>query len=128
MHLEALPVLAQRALGDLLAHVTYLDGRIGEYDTQLKLAARDDEQARRLMNLRGVGPVGASAIVATVGSAHEFRNGRQFAAWLGMRHPSGCQPSLHEASAPQQLCPVALRCARVQARRPLPRSPAMSRQ
>jgi len=84
MHLEALPVLAQRALGDLLAQLTYLDGRIGEYDTQLKLAARDDEHARRLMNLRGVGPVGASAIVATVGSAHEFRNGRQFAAWLGM--------------------------------------------
>ncbi len=83
-HLDALPVLAQRALGDLLAHLTYLDGRIGEYDTQLKLAARDDERARRLMNLRGVGPVGASAIVATVGSAHEFRNGRQFAAWLGM--------------------------------------------
>ena len=82
--LDALPVLAQRALGDLLAHLTDLDGRIGEYDTQLKLAARDDEHARRLMNLRGVGPVGASAIVATVGSAHEFRNGRQFAAWLGM--------------------------------------------
>ena len=84
LHLEALPVLAQHALGDLLAHLTYLDGRIGEYDAQLKLAARDDEQVRRLMNLRGVGPVGASAIVATVGSAHEFRNGRQFAAWLGM--------------------------------------------
>jgi transposase len=83
-HLDALPVLAQRALGDLLAHLTYLDGRIGEYDMQLKLAARDDERARRLMNLRGVGPVGASAIVATIGSAHEFRNGRQFAAWLGM--------------------------------------------
>jgi transposase len=50
----------------------------------LKLAARDDERARRLMGLRGVGPVGASAIVATAGAAHEFKNGRQFAAWLGM--------------------------------------------
>lgn len=83
-HLEVLPALAQRALGDLLAHLTELDGRIEAYDTQLKLAARDDERARRLMSLRGVGPVGASAIVATVGAAHEFRNGRQFAAWLGM--------------------------------------------
>lgn len=91
-HLEALPTIAQRALGDLLAHLSYLDGRIDEYDTQLKLAARDDERARRLMNLRGVGPIGASAIVATVGAAHEFRNGRQFAAWLGMvprQHSSG---------------------------------------
>jgi transposase len=83
-HLDRLPPLAQRSLADLLAHLTYLDGRLEEYDTQLKLAARDDERARRLMNLRGVGPIGASAIVATVGSAHEFRNGRQFAAWLGM--------------------------------------------
>jgi transposase len=83
-HLEALPVIAQRALGDLLAHLTELDGRIDAYDTQLKLAARDDERARRLMNLRGVGSIGASALVATVGAAHEFRNGRQFAAWLGM--------------------------------------------
>jgi transposase len=83
-HLDRLPPLAQRSLADLLAHLTYLDGRLDEYDTQLKLAARDDERARRLMNLRGVGPIGASAIVATVGSAHEFRNGRQFAAWLGM--------------------------------------------
>jgi transposase len=83
-HLDRLPVLAQRALGDLLAHLAALDGRLEEYDTQLKLAARHDERARRLMNLRGVGPVGASAIVATIGAAHEFRNGRQFAAWLGM--------------------------------------------
>jgi transposase len=83
-HLDRLPPLAQRSLADLLAHLTYLDGRLDEYDTQLNLAARDDERARRLMNLRGVGPIGASAIVATVGSAHEFRNGRQFAAWLGM--------------------------------------------
>lgn len=91
-HLEALPTLAQRALGDLLVHLTHLDARVAEYDTQLKLAARDDERSRRLMNLRGVGPIGASAIVATIGSAHEFRNGRQFAAWLGMvprQHSSG---------------------------------------
>ena len=43
------------------------------------------------MKLRG-GPIGASAIVATVGTAHEFRSGRQFAAWLGMvprQHSSG---------------------------------------
>lgn len=91
-HLDALPVWASRALGDLLAHLTYLDERIGQYDTHLKLVARDDERAQRLMQLRGVGPIGASAIVATVGAAHEFKSGRQFAAWLGMvprQHSSG---------------------------------------
>lgn len=91
-HLQTLPTWAQRALGDLLAHLSHLDSRIDEYDMHLKQAARDDERARRLMNLRGIGPIGASAIVATVAAAHEFRNGRQFAAWLGMaprQHSSG---------------------------------------
>jgi transposase len=83
-HLDALPAWAQRALADLLAHLSHLDDRIEEYDTHLKLAARADPRARRLMTLRGVGPIGASAIVATVGAAHEFKSGRQFAAWLGM--------------------------------------------
>jgi transposase len=83
-HLDEVPVWAQRALGDLLTHLAGLDARIDEYDTHLKLAARDDARARQLMQLRGVGPVGAGAIVATVGAAHEFRNGRQFAAWLGL--------------------------------------------
>ena len=91
-HLEHLPAWAQRALGDLMAHLAHLDQCIGQYDMHLKLVARDDERAQRLMQLRGVGPIGASAIVATVGAAHEFKSGRQFAAWLGMvprQHSSG---------------------------------------
>jgi transposase len=96
-HLDALPAWAARALGNLLAHLHHLDGRIDEYDTHLKLAAREDDRARRLMQLRGVGPLGASAIVAAVGTAHEFSSGRQFAAWLGMaprQHSSGGKPRL----------------------------------
>jgi transposase len=61
-----------------------LDERISEYDRHLAALARDDERARRLMTLSGIGPISASAIVATVGTAHEFDSGRQFAAWLGM--------------------------------------------
>ncbi|MEM7469010.1 MAG: transposase, partial [Pseudomonadota bacterium] len=38
----------------------------------------------RLLSLKGIGVVTASALVATVGNAHEFSNGRQFAAWLGL--------------------------------------------
>ena len=90
--LEQLPAWAGRALADLLAHLTQLDQCIGQYDTHLKLTAREDVRAQRLMQLRGIGPIGASAIVATVGSAHEFTSGRQFAAWLGMvprQHSSG---------------------------------------
>lgn len=42
------------------------------------------EPARRLMQIRGIGATTALAIVATVGDAREFKNGRQFAAWIGL--------------------------------------------
>ena len=38
-----------------------------------------------LRTIPGVGPVTASAIVATAGGARQFKNGREFAAWLGLR-------------------------------------------
>lgn len=82
--LDALPAWAQRAIHDLLDHLHYLDERIEQYDAHLTTTVRGDARAQQLMKLRGVGSVSASAIVATVGAAHEFKNGRQFAAWLGM--------------------------------------------
>lgn len=90
--LDELPVLAARAVRDLLAHVRVLDERIGEYERELKQHARQDERARRLQQLSGVGPIGASAIVASVAEGHEFKSGRQFAAWLGLtprQHSTG---------------------------------------
>jgi transposase len=81
---EALPVLARQAIGDLLEHLHALDERIVAYDRQLEHLARDNEAASRLMSLPGVGPVTALATVASIGHAHEFSNGRQFAAWLGL--------------------------------------------
>jgi len=82
--LEELPALAARALGDLQAHVRILDERITEYERELARLAKADARAQRVQELYGVGPLTASAIIASVGSAHEFDNGRQFAAWLGL--------------------------------------------
>ena len=81
---EALPVLARRAIEDLLAHLRTLDERIEEYDRQLEQLARSNDAARRLMTINGVGPLTALAMVSTVGAAHEFKSSRQFAAWLGL--------------------------------------------
>ena len=81
---ERLPDLARRAIRDLQAHMQVLDERIRDYDRELKRLAAADEQARRVQTIPGVGPITASAVVASVGSAKEFRNGRQFAAWLGL--------------------------------------------
>jgi transposase len=81
---EKLPELARRAIGDLLEQLRILDERIGGYDRQIESQAKLCEPAQRLMKIRGIGPTTALAIVATVGNAREFRNGRQFAAWIGL--------------------------------------------
>lgn len=82
--LEALPGWARLAIGDLLDEVRRLDERVAEYDRHLAHMAREDERARRLMRLSGVGETTATALLATVGNGHDFRRGRQFAAWLGL--------------------------------------------
>jgi transposase len=80
----SLPDIACRAIRDLQVHLQGLDERIDSYDRELKRLAKADENARRVQTIPGIGPITASAIVASVGSAKEFRNGRQFAAWLGL--------------------------------------------
>ena len=90
--LPQLPVLAAQAVADLLEHVRVLEGRILEYTRRIEAHARADELARRAQARMGVGPITASAIIATVADAREFKNGRQFAAWLGLvprQHSTG---------------------------------------
>jgi len=66
--------------GDLLA----LDDRIKELDKQIEQLANGNEVTRRLQQLRGVGPMVATALVATVGTGEQYRKGRQMAAALGL--------------------------------------------
>lgn len=81
---ESLPPLAREAIIELRGHLTYLDERIQRYERQLVDLAKHHEPAQRIQRLCGVGPLTASAITASVASGHEFANGRQFAAWLGL--------------------------------------------
>jgi len=81
---EDLPVLAREAIADLRAHLTYLDARISHYERQLLALARQLEPARRIQAVPGIGPLTASALTASIACGHEFTNGRQFAAWLGL--------------------------------------------
>ena len=67
-------------LGDLLA----LDDRIKELDQKIEQLANGNEVTRRLQRLRGVGPMTATALVATVGTGEQYRKGRQMAAALGL--------------------------------------------
>lgn len=84
MAASALPTMARLAIEDLMSHLSGLDDRIHGYDRQLEALARSDQVVTRLMTVPGVGALSALATVATVGNAHEFKSGRQFAAWLGL--------------------------------------------
>ena len=84
MLLEDRPGWCNTVVGDALSELTHQDARIRQYDQYIEQAAKADEHARQLMQLGGIGPTTASAIVATVGKGHDFTCGRQFCAWLGL--------------------------------------------
>lgn len=60
-----------------------IDARLFDLDKQMKILAKDNATANRLMQLRGVGPVNATALAAALGDGKAFRNGRDFAVSLG---------------------------------------------
>ncbi len=83
-HLEDLPGYANLVIGDLLSEVAHLDERIKQYDVHIGTMAHDCTPAQQLMQLMGIGKITATALVAMVGNASEFKCGRQFAAWIGL--------------------------------------------
>lgn len=88
----ALPCSLVKLLRDADSQWKQLQARIIEADRQIQTHAKADEACTRLRAIIGVGPITADAVVATIGSAQSFANGRQFAAWLGlvpMQHSSG---------------------------------------
>jgi transposase len=82
--LEDLPGWVNTVIGDLLSEVTRLDERIAAYDRHVSMMARQNDQAKRLLELPGIGEITASALVAMIGNGREFRNGRQLSAWIGL--------------------------------------------
>jgi transposase len=82
--LESLPVRVGRCVRDLLEHADRLATKVLEYGREIRLGIRDNNLARRAQIRQGIGPITASALVATVGNGRDFKNGRQFAAWLGL--------------------------------------------
>lgn len=78
------PDLFKPILLHTLDHLRQLDQRIDECDACISLHARQSEAAGRIQQLSGVGVLTASALVATISNAGDFRNGRQLAAWAGL--------------------------------------------
>jgi transposase len=82
--IDTLPARMGRCVRDLLEHAERLAAKVREYEQEIRLGVRDNELARRAQTRQGIGPITASALVATVGNGRDFKNGRQFAAWLGL--------------------------------------------
>lgn len=61
-----------------------LDDRIGALDTEFADLARTDGSMKLLSTIPGIGPLNATAFVASVGKAETFNRGRDLAAWLGL--------------------------------------------
>ncbi|PCJ04215.1 MAG: IS110 family transposase [Rhodobacteraceae bacterium] len=79
-----LPEIAQDVVHNLCGQLDILHGQVRWYEVRLRLESKRDPRVRLLQTIPGVGPVTASAIAASIGSGHQFKNGREFAAWLGL--------------------------------------------
>lgn len=100
---SAVPQSLLPLVDDLQAHWQRLHERIAAYDVTIAGHARNDERCRRLQQVTGVGPLTADALVATVGCARDFRNGRQLSAWLGLT------PTQHSTGGRQRLGAISCR-------------------
>jgi transposase len=68
----------------LATDLHHLDERLDALTAEIEALAGSDEACRRLMTIPGIGPIIASAMVATIGDGSAFRRGRDFGAWLGL--------------------------------------------
>ncbi|PTU63407.1 IS110 family transposase [Chromobacterium haemolyticum] len=87
----------KQLLRTLLNHLKELDLQVEALEQDIQCWHRNSAASIRLAKIPGVGPLTASAVVATVGDAKNFSNGRQFAAWLGLvprQHSSGGKSTL----------------------------------
>jgi len=78
------PMEAARIVSTLSQQALDIHIRLREIDRDLLVWQRGNDVARRLMTIPGIGPIGATALAASITDPRQFRSGRQFAAWLGL--------------------------------------------
>jgi len=94
---NGLSVRFRALLAALYRDLQWLDERVHELDREIAVVVRENEAVRRIEQLRGIGPLIASALVAMVGDGRQFKNGRQLAVALGLtprQHSSGGKEKL----------------------------------
>ena len=94
---NGLPGVFRQLIDRLGAHLKELDRQVGELEVMIQVWHRANDDSRKLAEIPGIGPITASALVASIGNAKNFDNGRQLAAWLGLvprQHSSGGKRTL----------------------------------
>jgi transposase len=94
---DALPGAFRQLVQHMLDHFKELDRQAGELEVQIQAWHRANALSRKLEQIPGIGPITASALVASIGDAKNFANGRQLAAWLGLvprQHSTGGKSTL----------------------------------
>jgi len=89
---KKLTLQSERIFNRQYEYLKSVEKEIAFYDKALEKAAEENAQCREIMKIEGIGPITASAVVATVGDAKVFKNGREMSAWLGVvprQHSSG---------------------------------------
>ena len=81
---KRLPEVARACVAALGAQLQTLKAQILEFDSMIRAWHRSSEASRRLDDIPGVGPVLATALIASVGDPRAFRSGRDFSAWIGL--------------------------------------------
>ena len=94
---SGLPPDAGATLKSLVAALAHLEGEIGKLDAEIARRANENEVARRLMTVPGIGPLIAKAIAVLAPPPDTFRKARDFAAWLGLT------PRQHSTGGKQRL-------------------------
>lgn len=76
----------------LVDHLKELDRQVGELEREIQQWHKNNPLSQKLAKIPGIGPITATAMIATIGDARQFENGRQLAAWLGIvpkQHSTG---------------------------------------
>lgn len=81
---DALSDMVRALMRELQAELVELDRSIATYDQRIREIFRSYHQCQQLGKIEGIGPLTATALIAAVGDQTCFKNGRQFAAWLGL--------------------------------------------
>jgi transposase len=88
---QPMPGQFRRLIDTLVAHFNELGTQLQALDQQIQTSCKAPV-ARQLLTIPGIGPISASALVASIGDIHAFKSGRELAAWLGLvpsQHSSG---------------------------------------